>query len=713
MNKQMEVKLNDVKNRFLFISPSVQAGAENEPSIADFEIISLLGSGSFGKVYLCKHKVTNAIYAIKEIDKKNKNNDLGAPYFRREIEIMYKINHPNIVKLFGHFEDNLGCYFIMEYIPKGNLYSLLGKQKSKCFDTAKVASFMKDLISSVYYIHNMNPPIVHRDIKPENILISDDGRVKLTDFGWSNYVEYSQIRSTFCGTPLYLAPEVIKKTGHDKSVDIWCIGGLIFELLTGRCPFDGQSDNIIYDNILKNKIDWPKDINLEAKNLIGRILKTDPKDRISLSDMLKHPFFTKNVENPEEFLLKPSEITNQDEKSIYIISRDNPKSIVQPKGKKLDNLISKDFNNLIISNSTISNLNPVPATNLINISNIYSNINNISAGNGNSDNNNKYDYYNSSNINNSNNNYLPTTSTSGNVSNFTGTGTTKTTHDDLIYTTNYIEKDMLAEYKNIQTQLINSTKKISDLHKENEELKLKQKIFALEKEGLIKEKEEQENSKLNLQMEHAQTKYKIFEYEEKLKGLIIVVKSNEQQIDRDRSHINMLYSEIENLKKSKEDVSNFYVNKITQLEQSLREANTKKQNQMQTDLSFFRESIKGISSFWDSSNNHHPQIFSSNASESGNSNPFDFNFLNTLDMLQKDFDEERKKYNLIIETKQDEINRLKIDLSTKNENKILQQKNQIENLNHAVAMKENEINLLNDKLKILENMLNNLNTLKR
>lgn len=291
--------LNEVKNRFLFISPSVKMGFEREAKISDFEILQLLGTGSFGKVYLCKHLETSAIYAIKAISKTDKNNDLGAPYFRREIEIMYKLSHPNIVRLFGHFEDDEACYFVMEYIPKGNLFTLLSKQKTKSFESAKVAKFMKDLISAVYYIHHLSPPIIHRDIKPENLLIAEDGSLKLTDFGWSNYLDYFQTRSTFCGTPLYLAPEVIRQTGHDKSVDLWCIGALTFELLTGKCPFSGYSDNAVFENILRNKIDWPKDIGLEAKNLISKILKTDPKERISLKEMLEHPFFKRYLSDWE------------------------------------------------------------------------------------------------------------------------------------------------------------------------------------------------------------------------------------------------------------------------------------------------------------------------------------------------------------------------------------------------------------------------------
>jgi serine/threonine protein kinase len=156
----------------------------------------------------------------------------------------------------------------------------------------------------------MNPPIIHRDIKPENILIDKNGFVKLTDFGWSNYVNSNEIRSTYCGTPLYLAPEMIKEIGHDEHLDIWCIGVLIFELLTGEVPFKGEDLKSLNNNILNLKISWTKDINSVAKNLISKILKPDPKDRISLVEMLQHPFFKEklNDDNLERFLLKPDSI---------------------------------------------------------------------------------------------------------------------------------------------------------------------------------------------------------------------------------------------------------------------------------------------------------------------------------------------------------------------------------------------------------------------
>jgi serine/threonine protein kinase len=333
---------NKVKIRFLPIPPSVAANLESEAKISDFEVKSTLGEGSFGKVYQVKHKKTGAIYAIKAIDKRNKNNQDGKPYFRREIEIMYKVNHPNIVRLFSHFEDDDYCYFVMEYISKGNLFSVKNKQKSKCFGEATVASYMRDVISAVYYLHNMVPPIIHRDIKPENVLLHEDGKLKLTDFGWSNYIDGNVVRSTYCGTPVYLAPEMIKEIGHDESLDIWCIGVLMFELLTGDIPFVGNNMNVLTENIIKTKISWPKDMNPHAKDLIKKILKPDPKDRISLSDMLKHPFFTNNVVNPTEFLLTPHECDNEGENNIFLLGRDMPQSnpVRKPKVQKSDQTIT-------------------------------------------------------------------------------------------------------------------------------------------------------------------------------------------------------------------------------------------------------------------------------------------------------------------------------------------------------------------------------------
>ena len=319
--QQNKIQINNVKNRFLPIPESVKKGLEPEPKISDFQISKELGAGSFGHVYLVSHKTTKAQYAIKAIDKRNKANESEKPYFRREIEVMYKIHHPNVVKLYGHFEDNNYCYFIMEYIAKGNIYNLIPHDNKKRLNAKIVASLMKDVISAVYYLHNMKPIIIHRDIKPENVLLGEGIIAKLTDFGWSNYMQEDEKRTTVCGTPIYLAPEIIKEEGHDEKVDIWCIGVLLFELITGNVPFQGNDFDTLKENILHLKIVWPKDINIDAKNLIKRILKLDPKSRISLEEMLQHPFFTKYFPNAINDLIKPED---QGEFKTFIINKDDP-----------------------------------------------------------------------------------------------------------------------------------------------------------------------------------------------------------------------------------------------------------------------------------------------------------------------------------------------------------------------------------------------------
>ena len=319
------MELNNVKNRFLPIPESAQKGLEREVKITDFDIIKELGSGSFGNVYLVRHKVTKAEYAIKAIDKRNKTNQEEKPYFRREVEVMYKVHHKNVVKLFGHFEDNNYCYFIMEYISKGNVYNLLPTDKKKRLST-KVCSFIiRDIISAVYFLHHMHPPIIHRDIKPENVLLGDNLVAKLTDFGWSNYTRDDEKRTTVCGTPIYLAPEIMEEKEHDEAVDLWCIGVLLFELVTATPPFLGNDLDTLKENVLKLKINWPKDINVDAKNLIMKILKLDPKQRLPLEEMIKHPFITKFTPDAPKLLIKPVEGIQYEP---FIVSKDDPKTWV-------------------------------------------------------------------------------------------------------------------------------------------------------------------------------------------------------------------------------------------------------------------------------------------------------------------------------------------------------------------------------------------------
>jgi len=349
--------------RFLPIPESVSKGLEPEPKFSDFTVIRQLGSGSFGHVVLAQHNITQVQYAIKVIDKRNKVNIKEMPYFIREIEIMYRVHHPNVVKLFGHFEDNNFCYFIMEYIPGGNIYSLV--QRLRPVSLKGIASIMKDVISAVYFLHHMSPKIVHRDIKPENVLLDQQNRAKLTDFGWSNYMQGNMKRTTVCGTPVYLAPEIINNTGHDEHVDIWCIGILLFELIVGRPPFSGETEQIIRYNIMKMRINWPNNIDRDAADLISRILKYNPEERISLEQMLLHPFFTKFFPNAISSLIKPDRSIQY---SVFIVSKHNPLTW---------NPIHNQINNTIETKSYENNHNNYSSINQYNYNDLYQKYENL------------------------------------------------------------------------------------------------------------------------------------------------------------------------------------------------------------------------------------------------------------------------------------------------------------------------------------------------
>ena len=334
----MPLKLNKVKDRLLILSPTVRAGLERECNKSDFyrEGEKFIGKGGFGEVWKVIHKQTNKTYVIKVIDKISIFEQKLVDQMNREIEMMYKLNHPHVMKLVNHFEDNEKFYMIMPYAGKGQLYSLLRRQVR--FDQRTAAQYMRETIEAVRYLHSFSPKIIHRDIKPENLLLDDNYRVKLSDFGWANYQDENQLRKTFCGTPEYLSPEMIRKTGHNYLVDIWTLGVLLFELLAGYAPFTGANQSELFINIKKLKINWPIDFPPLAKNLVSKILKLNPNERLTIQEISNHPWFEKNPP------LRPV-LTNYltDEKEIlesHLINvtadavKDEIKDIVDPNKKR-------------------------------------------------------------------------------------------------------------------------------------------------------------------------------------------------------------------------------------------------------------------------------------------------------------------------------------------------------------------------------------------
>ena len=357
--QKKELQLNHVKNRLLILSPSVKAGMEREAKKTDFEALEdkSIGKGGFGCVWKVRHKITKKVYAIKVINKDSIIKQNLIEQTNREIEIMYKLDHPHIIKLYNHYEDDEDFCLVMQYASKGQLYNQI--KRLKRLDQKTAAQYMREIISAVKYLHTRNPPIIHRDIKPENILLDSDGRCKLADFGWSNFEEKNKQRETYCGTPEYLAPEMINKSGHDETVDIWSLGVLLFELLTGKTPFNFKGDrNQLYNSIKTLKINWTDDFPPLAKDLISKILRLKPSDRLSLDQISKHPWF---VQIPEiKPVLKEYNYTEKEKIMSHLIHSQNT----------LNNTMSHEHNNEKKNHSILNTKNKETENNLKEIDNI-------------------------------------------------------------------------------------------------------------------------------------------------------------------------------------------------------------------------------------------------------------------------------------------------------------------------------------------------------
>ena len=348
--------LNDVKNRCLILSPTVNAGLEPEAKISDFEKEREIGKGGFGLVWKVIHKKTQKVYCIKVIEKKGIIEQKLVDQMNREIEIMYILNHPHCLRLKNHFEDDNNFYLVMPLAVKGQLYKVL--RKFRKFDERTTAQILRETISALQYLHSFNPPIIHRDIKPENLLLNEGGRVLLADFGWSNFSD-GDVRKTFCGTPEYIAPEMLLKKGHDTRVDIWSIGILMFELLSGYSPFVAKSNQELYSNIRKLKIHWPRDMPPLAKNLITKILKLDIKERPSLQEILDHQWFKQTkIIKP---LLENNLNSQKDLLSYHLLSGANEEilnrinNLLNLSGKDADNTNAKNIMNSTPDSESLSN----------------------------------------------------------------------------------------------------------------------------------------------------------------------------------------------------------------------------------------------------------------------------------------------------------------------------------------------------------------------
>jgi serine/threonine protein kinase len=255
--------------------------------------LKVLGKGSFGEVLLVQLKANNKYYAMKILTKKQVKLRHQEVHTKAERDLMVKINCPFIVNIKFAFQDEYKLYIITEFMQGGEMFFHLHKEKR--FSNEKTRFYIIEIILAIEFLHKNN--MLYRDLKPENIMVDASGHIKLTDFGLSKmFTKTKEKAFTICGTPQYLAPEILSDEGYDNSVDWWSLGCVMYEMLVGRAPFRIPKGSYLSADLYKKKISIPEFVNNDAKDLISKLLIPNPKNRLGYGkdgakNIKEHPYF--------------------------------------------------------------------------------------------------------------------------------------------------------------------------------------------------------------------------------------------------------------------------------------------------------------------------------------------------------------------------------------------------------------------------------------
>uniref|UniRef100_A0A3Q4AQ91 MAP/microtubule affinity-regulating kinase 3 n=1 Tax=Mola mola TaxID=94237 RepID=A0A3Q4AQ91_MOLML len=277
---------------------SIALCSDEQPHIGNYRLLKTIGKGNFAKVKLARHILTGREVAIKIIDKTQLNPTSLQKLFR-EVRIMKTLNHPNIVQLLEVIETEKTLYLIMEYASGGEVFDYLvahGRMKEK-----EARARFRQIVSAVHYCHQKN--IVHRDLKAENLLLDADSNIKIADFGFSNEFSAGSKLDTFCGSPPYAAPELFQGKKYDgPEVDIWSLGVILYTLVSGSLPFDGQNLKELRERVLRGKYRVPFYMSTDCEGILRRFLVLNPAKRCSLEQIMKDKWINIGYDGDE---LKP------------------------------------------------------------------------------------------------------------------------------------------------------------------------------------------------------------------------------------------------------------------------------------------------------------------------------------------------------------------------------------------------------------------------
>ncbi|XP_070972753.1 MAP/microtubule affinity-regulating kinase 3-like isoform X2 [Oncorhynchus clarkii lewisi] len=339
------------------------SGADEQPHVGNYRLLKTIGKGNFAKVKLARHILTGREVAIKIIDKTQLNPNSLQKLFR-EVRIMKLLNHPNIVKLFEVIETERTLYLVMEYASGGEVFDYLvahGRMKEK-----EARAKFRQIVSAVQYCHQKH--IVHRDLKAENLLLDADMNIKIADFGFSNEFTMGNKLDTFCGSPPYAAPELFQGKKYDgPEVDVWSLGVILYTLVSGSLPFDGQNLKELRERVLRGKYRIPFYMSTDCENLLKRFLVLNPAKRGTFEQIMKDRWINVGSEEDElkPFVEPEQDITDQKRIDVMVGMGFSPEEIQESLAKMKYDEITATY--LLLGRKS-SELEPSESTSSSNLS---------------------------------------------------------------------------------------------------------------------------------------------------------------------------------------------------------------------------------------------------------------------------------------------------------------------------------------------------------